>query len=73
MSLWPRLRIGNIRKLSSTLLPMGIATAIKLIPSEIMEECKAEADEKLSKDIPEAKVAGIIIVLLWLFVIGIIG
>jgi len=38
-----------------------------------MEECKAEADEKLSKDIPEAKVAGIIIVLLWLFVIGIIG
>jgi len=52
---------------------MGIATAIKLIPSEIMEECKAEADEKLSKDIPEAKVAGIIIVLLWLFVIGIIG
>ncbi|MDK2801241.1 MAG: hypothetical protein PWQ70_2860 [Clostridiales bacterium] len=55
------------------LIPMGVAIALKLIPAEIMEECRKEADRKLKNDIPEAKVAGVIIVMLWILILGFIG
>jgi uncharacterized membrane protein YkvA (DUF1232 family) len=54
------------------LIPMGVAIALKLIPAEIMEECRKEADRKLKNDIPEAKVAGVIIVMLWILILGFI-
>ena len=55
------------------LIPMGVAIALKLIPAEIMEECRKEADRKLKNNIPEAKVAGVIIVMLWILILGFIG
>ncbi|WP_177159813.1 hypothetical protein [Anaerobranca gottschalkii] len=55
------------------LIPMGIAIAIKLIPTHIIEECKKEAESKLISDIPEAKVACVIIVTLWLLILGLVG
>ncbi|ODM26981.1 hypothetical protein A7W90_12575 [Clostridium sp. Bc-iso-3] len=55
------------------LIPMGVAIALKLIPAEIMEECRKEAEMKLKNDIPEAKVAGVIIVMLWILILGFIG
>lgn len=54
------------------LIPAGITLALKLIPDEIMKECKKEAEEGLNKNIPEAKIASTVIILLWVFVIGII-
>ena len=55
------------------LIPMGVAIALKLIPAEIMEECRKEAEAKLQSDIPEAKAAGVIIVMLWILILGFIG
>jgi hypothetical protein len=52
---------------------MGVAIALKLIPAEIMEECRKEAERKLKNDVPEAKAAGVIIVMLWILILGIIG
>jgi len=49
---------------------MGVAIALKLIPAEIMEECRKEAETKLKSDIPEAKVAGVIIIMLWILILG---
>ena len=55
------------------LIPMGVAIALKLIPAEIMEECRKEAEEKLKSDILEARAAGVIIVMLWILILGFNG
>jgi len=47
------------------LLPLGIALAVKLIPPEIMAQCRIEA-ENLFKDYrPINRIAAFIIVLIW--------
>lgn len=55
------------------LIPLGVTIALKLIPAKIIEECKKEAEEKLKSDIPEAKVAAIVIVIFWIIILGYIG
>lgn len=53
------------------LIPLGIALAIKLIPKEVWEECKEkEADIKDAKK--KGIVAGIIIALLWVYIVYLI-
>lgn len=52
---------------------MGGAIALKLISGEIMEECRKEAEARLKSDIPEARAAGVIIVMLWILILGFIG
>lgn len=54
------------------LIPAGIALALKLIPDEIIAQCNKEAEETFSKDIPEAKIASAVIVLIWLLLIGMV-
>ena len=48
------------------LVPLGIALAIKLIPDEVWEECKAEARTRLNSNLPHSRVAAIVIVMVWL-------
>ena len=48
------------------LFPLGIALAIKLIPDEVWEECKAEARTRLNSNLPHSRVAAIVIVMVWL-------
>lgn len=48
------------------LFPLGIALAIKLIPDEVWEECKAEARTRLDSDLPRSRAAAIVIVMIWL-------
>ena len=48
------------------LLPLGIALAIRLIPDEVWEECKAEARSRLNSDLPSSRAAAIVIVIIWL-------
>ena len=55
------------------IIPLGITLALKLIPSQLMELCKKEADEMNRDEIPEAKIATIIITILWGLTIGVIG
>jgi uncharacterized membrane protein YkvA (DUF1232 family) len=54
------------------LVPLGIALLIKIIPRDILEECKAKAEADLSKRKPKNRVAAIIIVLIWLMAIYLI-
>jgi len=51
------------------LIPLGIALLIKIIPRDILEECRAKAEADLSKRKPKNWIAAIIIVLIWLLVI----
>jgi uncharacterized membrane protein YkvA (DUF1232 family) len=54
------------------LVPAGIALLIKIIPGDILEECRAKAQSDLSNRKPKNWVAAIIIVLIWLFAIYLI-
>ncbi len=54
------------------LIPLGIALLIKIIPRDILEECRAKAEADLSKRKPKNWVAAIAIVLIWLLVICLI-
>jgi uncharacterized membrane protein YkvA (DUF1232 family) len=54
------------------LIPLGISLLIKIIPGDILEECRAKAEDDLSKRKPKSWVAAIIIVLTWLLAIYLI-
>jgi uncharacterized membrane protein YkvA (DUF1232 family) len=52
------------------LLPLGVALAIKLIPTEIYRQAREEAQRRMAEDHGSNWVAGVLIVLLWLAVIA---
>jgi len=47
------------------LVPIGIAIALKMIPAEVLEECRLNAREALKEDMPTNWVAAIVIVAIW--------
>jgi uncharacterized membrane protein YkvA (DUF1232 family) len=51
------------------LVPAGIALLIKIIPGDILEECRAKAESDLVNRKSKNWVAGVIIVLIWLLAI----
>ena len=51
------------------LVPAGIALLIKIIPRDVLEECRAKARSDFSEGKPKNWIAAIIIVLIWLFAI----
>ena len=52
------------------LVPLGIAIAIKLIPSSVLDECRAKAQELVDSGKPVNRVAAAIIVAIWLLLAG---
>jgi len=48
------------------LIPMGIALAIKMIPDSVLAECRARAQETVKNGMPVSRVAGAVIVIIWL-------
>ena len=50
------------------LLPLGIAWAIRLVPPAVMDECRARARGSLHRGGRAGRIAGTVIVLLWLVV-----
>jgi len=54
------------------LVPLGIALLIKIIPRDILEECRTKAEADLSRGKPKSWIAAIIIVLIWLLVVYLI-
>lgn len=48
------------------LIPIGIALAIKLVPHQVLAECRARAQETIRGGKPVSKVAGAVIILIWL-------
>jgi uncharacterized membrane protein YkvA (DUF1232 family) len=48
------------------LIPLGITLAIKMIPPDVMSECRARARESMANGKLISYVAGAVIVLIWL-------
>ncbi|MGE5123295.1 MAG: YkvA family protein [Acidobacteriaceae bacterium] len=47
------------------LIPLGIYLALRLIPPEVMSECRQQAQETMDQGKPVNKVAAVVIVLIW--------
>jgi uncharacterized membrane protein YkvA (DUF1232 family) len=54
------------------LLPLGIALAIKLVPPQVMQECRAQADQRLLTGHPVNRAAALVIVLVWIIFMGLL-
>lgn len=52
------------------LIPMGIALGIKLIPHSVLDECRARAKETIQNGKPVSRVAGAVIIVVWLVVVA---
>lgn len=48
------------------IVPLGIALALKMIPAEVMAECRESAREIMAQGRPVNKVAAVIIIAIWL-------
>jgi uncharacterized membrane protein YkvA (DUF1232 family) len=48
------------------LIPIGIGLAIKIIPPSVLAECRAKAQEVVLNGKPVSRVAGAVIVVIWL-------
>lgn len=48
------------------LIPLGIALAIKLVPHDVLTECRARARETIKNGKPVSRAAGTVIVTIWL-------
>jgi len=48
------------------LIPIGIALAIKLVPPPVLAECRTRAQEVMVNDKPVSRVAGAVVVIIWL-------
>lgn len=51
------------------LLPLGIALVLRLIPAEVMADCRAQAEKDLSENQSLSRAAAIVIVALWMIAI----
>ncbi|MCG2807298.1 MAG: DUF1232 domain-containing protein [Coriobacteriia bacterium] len=55
------------------LLPLGIALSIRLVPSDVLDECRQLASERLASDAPRSRSAAIVILLVWLAFAALLG
>ena len=51
------------------LLPLGIALVIYLLPADILEDCRARAEADLAEERPVSRVAGMVIIGIWILAI----
>jgi len=51
------------------LVPLGVAGAIKMIPQDVMDECRNRSEKVFASGKPVNKIAGAVIILIWLVVI----
>jgi uncharacterized membrane protein YkvA (DUF1232 family) len=47
------------------LVPLGIYIAIRMVPAQVMQECRAKASENLAQDKPQYRWIGVIVVAIW--------
>jgi uncharacterized membrane protein YkvA (DUF1232 family) len=51
------------------IIPVGIVLFLKMIPKEVMEECREKARSQSGNKNPKNWIAGVIMVLIWLLTI----
>ena len=47
------------------ILPLGIVLALKMIPAEVMAECRSKAATALAEGQPISRVAAVVIIFIW--------
>jgi uncharacterized membrane protein YkvA (DUF1232 family) len=52
------------------LVPIGISLALRLIPKEVIEECRKKAMEDKEKEVPIGKKTVLIIIFIWIVGLG---
>lgn len=55
------------------LIPLGAYLAMKMIPPQVMEECRQQAKDVIAQGKPVGKVAAAVIVLIWVGLLVVIG
>ena len=55
------------------LIPLGVAMVIKLIPADVMADCRSKAEAHLASEKPVFRWAGALIVGLWIVAIGLLA
>lgn len=48
------------------LVPLGIALAVRMIPPDVMADCRQKSREAMSQGIPVNKIAAAIVIAIWL-------
>lgn len=48
------------------LVPLGIMIAVRLIPPEVMQECRDRARERMRTDKPVSRGAALVIIVIWI-------
>ena len=54
------------------LIPLGISVVLRLIPPEVMAECRREAARRIDELKPKLWIAGAVIVAIWLVVLALV-
>jgi uncharacterized membrane protein YkvA (DUF1232 family) len=49
------------------LVPLGVALALRMIPAEVMAECRAQSETAMGEGMPTNRKAAAVIVGLWIF------
>lgn len=55
------------------LVPAGLALAVRLVPPEVLEECRAKAAEATGDDRPVSVAVGAVVVGLWLVLLALLS
>ena len=48
------------------LIPAGVALAVKLVPDSVLADCRAQAQEIFKNGKPVSRIAGVVIVVIWI-------
>jgi uncharacterized membrane protein YkvA (DUF1232 family) len=51
------------------IVPLGVYLAIRMVPPQVMQECRAKASESLSQGKPQYRWMAVLIIAVWIIVI----
>jgi len=54
------------------LVPLGVWLALRMIPPQVMAECRQQAEVKMTEGKPVSWVGALIVILIWLSLAGIL-
>jgi hypothetical protein len=55
------------------LIPLGIALVIKMVPGDVLNECREKAENRLNESKPKNWVAACVIILIWIILFSLIA
>jgi len=55
------------------LIPFGIVIAVKMMPPEVMAECRLKAKSMITQDKPVSRVAAVVIIGIWVVILILLG